>query len=117
MSDNESFDLAPLTDDDQASSTSRNSIVPSPPLLNRYNFVYPAFSSGSKTPRFKDHPFWRALSSSDGRALAKLAVMVRHPKAEFDRQTALAILAAALPSFVCPLSLPPHSIFFHSFNL
>ncbi|KAJ7811022.1 hypothetical protein B0H14DRAFT_2606832 [Mycena olivaceomarginata] len=99
MSDNESVDLAPLTDDDQASSTSRNSTIPPQQLRNRYNFVYPAFSSGSKTPRFKDHPFWRALSSSDGRALAKLAVVVRHPKSEFDRQTALAILAAGLPSF------------------
>ncbi|KAJ7831389.1 hypothetical protein B0H14DRAFT_3464086 [Mycena olivaceomarginata] len=99
MSDNESVDLAPLTDDKQASNTSRNSTVPAQHLHNRYNFVYPAFPPGSKVPRFKDHPFWRALYSSDGCALAKLTVIIRHPKFDFDRQTALAILAAGLPSF------------------
>ncbi|KAJ7697751.1 hypothetical protein B0H14DRAFT_3529196 [Mycena olivaceomarginata] len=110
MSDHESVDFAPLTDDDQASNTSRGHTVPAPCLHNRYNFVYPSFSSGSKVPRFKDHAFWRALSSSDGRALAKLAVMVRHPKFDFNRQTALDILAAGLPSFRLTVStLDPHS--------
>jgi hypothetical protein len=31
--------------------------------------------------------------------------VVRHPKFDFDRQTALAILAAGLPSFVRPFHL------------
>jgi hypothetical protein len=113
MSDNGSVDLAPLTDDPQASNTSRNSTVPAQHLRNRYNFVYPAFPPGSKVPRFKDHLFWRALSSSDGRTLAKLAVVICHPKSDFDCQTTLAILAAGLPSFVRPLfhcsPLPYHA--------
>ncbi|KAJ7880618.1 hypothetical protein B0H14DRAFT_2566301 [Mycena olivaceomarginata] len=48
MSDNESVDLAPLTDDEQGSITSRNSTTPSQHLSNHYNFVYWAISSGSK---------------------------------------------------------------------
>ncbi|KAJ7812399.1 hypothetical protein B0H14DRAFT_3478891 [Mycena olivaceomarginata] len=110
MSDNKSVDLAPLTDDEQASNTSWNSTVPAQHLRNRYNFVYPVFPPGSKVPRFKDHPFWNALSSSDGRALAKLAVVVRRPKFDFNRETALAILAAGLPSFRLMVStLDPRS--------
>ncbi|KAJ7798405.1 hypothetical protein B0H14DRAFT_3492554 [Mycena olivaceomarginata] len=53
MSNNKSVDLAPLTNDEQAFNTSRNSTVPAQHLCNRYNFVYPVFPSATDAPLAK----------------------------------------------------------------
>ncbi|KAJ7803690.1 hypothetical protein B0H14DRAFT_3487136 [Mycena olivaceomarginata] len=87
MSDNESVDLAPLTDDERASSIASTAASASHTLLKE------------KAPSFQSHPFWNALSSASGRPLAKLAVVCRHPKFKIDEDTTDGILNEALPAF------------------
>jgi hypothetical protein len=106
MSDNESVDLAPLTDDERASSVASTAASASHTLAPRYSFSYPTFEPKEKAPSFQPHPFWDALSSSAGRPLAKLSVVCRHPKFEIDEETANGVLNEALPAFVrSPLCL------------
>ncbi|KAJ7844748.1 hypothetical protein B0H14DRAFT_3455390 [Mycena olivaceomarginata] len=99
MSDNESVDLAPLTDDERASSVASTAASASHTLVPRYSFSYPTFELKEKAPSFQSHPFWNALSSASGRPLAKLAVVCRHPKFKIDEDTADGILNEALPAF------------------
>ncbi|KAJ7800121.1 hypothetical protein B0H14DRAFT_3490983 [Mycena olivaceomarginata] len=99
MSDNESVDLAPLTDDERASSVASTAASASHTLVPRYSFSYPTFKLKEKAPSFQSHPFWNALSSASGRPLAKLAVVCRHPKFKIDEDTADGILNEALPTF------------------
>ncbi|KAJ7720146.1 hypothetical protein B0H14DRAFT_3521017 [Mycena olivaceomarginata] len=99
MSDNESVDLAPLTDDERASSVASTAASASHTLVPRYSFSYPTFELKEKAPSFQSHPFWNALSSAPGRPLAKLAVVCRHPKFKIDEDTADGILNEALPAF------------------
>ncbi|KAJ7850403.1 hypothetical protein B0H14DRAFT_3451963 [Mycena olivaceomarginata] len=100
MSGNKSVDLAPLTDDELASSTSRNSTVPSQRLRK------PLTTSSTQCSRRVAR-----LLASKTTLSGMLSLPVTDtpwpnsqlwfvtPKFDFDRQTALAILAAGLPSF------------------
>ncbi|KAJ7325979.1 hypothetical protein DFH08DRAFT_817058, partial [Mycena albidolilacea] len=99
MSDNESVDLAPPTDDERASSVASTTVSTSHTLVPRYAFSYPTFKPKDKAPPFEPHAFWNALSSSSGRPLAKLAVTCRHSKVEIDEAYADGILNEALPVF------------------
>ncbi|KAJ7810415.1 hypothetical protein B0H14DRAFT_3480656 [Mycena olivaceomarginata] len=99
MSDNESVDLAPLTDDEHASSIASTTASLSYTLISHYAFSYPTFKPKDKAPPFEPHAFWNALSFSSGRPLAKLAVTCHHSKFEIDEATADGILNEALPVF------------------
>ncbi|KAJ7782109.1 hypothetical protein B0H14DRAFT_3507379 [Mycena olivaceomarginata] len=99
MSDNESINLTPLTDDERASSVDSTAASASYMLVPCYSFSYPTFKLKEKAPPFQSHPFWNALLSASGCPLTKLAVVCRHPKFKIDEDTADGILNEALPAF------------------
>ncbi|KAJ7835651.1 hypothetical protein B0H14DRAFT_2590122 [Mycena olivaceomarginata] len=99
MSDHESVDLAPLTDDERASSVASSTITTAYTVLPRYSLSYPAFKPNDRAAPFEPHAFWNALSSSAGRPLAKLAVTCCHSKFEINEAVANGILNEALPAF------------------
>ncbi|KAJ7826713.1 hypothetical protein B0H14DRAFT_3467552 [Mycena olivaceomarginata] len=74
MSDNESVDLAPLTDDKRTSSVASSTTTTAYTVLPRYTFSYPTFKPKDKALPFEPHAFWNALLSSSGHPLAKLSV-------------------------------------------